>query len=160
MKRHLTIYALHLKSVVKNLNTNYVKLLQKFHDLMICVLHLNSVVKNLNKNKWNNCRNSMARHLNICVLHLKSVAKNLNKNKWNYYRNSMRRRLTIYVLHLKLAVKNLNTNYMKLLQKFHDETPSYLCSSSKIGSEKFKWKVHEITTEIPWGDTLRFVFFI
>ena len=35
----------------------------------------------------------------------------------------MTRHLTFCVLYLKSVVKNLNKKYMKLLQKFHDETP-------------------------------------
>jgi hypothetical protein len=46
----------------------------------------------------------------------------------------MTRYFTICVLHVKSVVKNLNTNYMILLQKFRDETPYELCSSSKFGS--------------------------
>jgi hypothetical protein len=33
-------------------------------------------------------------------------------------------------------------------------------SLSKIGSEEFEYKFHEITAEIRWRDTLQFVFFI
>jgi len=80
----------------------------------------------------------MTRHLTICVFYLKSVAKNLNKNTRNYCRNFMTRHRRICVLYLKLVTKNLNTKYMKLLQKFHDETPYDLCSLSKIGSEEFE----------------------
>jgi hypothetical protein len=61
----------------------------------------------------------------------------------------MTRNLKICVLHLKSAVKDLNKKYTNLLQKFHEETPYDLCSSPKMDSEGFEYKVNEITTEIP-----------
>jgi len=61
----------------------------------------------------------------------------------------MTRHFTICVHNLKSVVKNLNKKYMKLLQKFHDETHYDLCSLSKIGSEEFEYKIHEIIAEIP-----------
>jgi hypothetical protein len=42
----------------------------------------------------------------------------------------------------------MNTNDLKLPQKFYDETLYNMCSLSKIVSEEFEHKLHEITTEI------------